>query len=115
MAVPVPPKEGEEQLKRIRTALLPQPSAPLLVREPKNSATRLLTVVVYFKLKRQFFNKGTQAEAVEKFDINAKALSKLLTGCRYMRGSGLRKKQTTIIQGEKGKLALLRKRKSNVL
>ena len=111
VVVPVPLKEGEEQLKRITPALLPWSSTPMLVREPKNSATRLLTAVVYFKLKRWFFNEGTQDEAVEKFDINAQALSKMLTRCRHMGGSDPRKKQTTIIQGDKGKLALLRKRK----
>ena len=74
--------------------------------------TRLLTAIVYLKLKRRFFNKGTQAEAVEKFEINVKALSKLLTRCRYMGRSDPRKKQTTIIQGERGKLALSKKRKS---
>ena len=49
---------------------------------------------------------------MEKFNINAKALSKLLTRHQYMGGSDPRKKQTTIIQGEKGKLVLAKKRKS---
>ena len=112
VAVPVPPKEGKEQPKKIQMALLLKPSAPVLLWEPKNSTTRLLTAVVYFKLKRRFFNEGTQAKVVEKFKVNTKALSKLLTGCQYMGGSKQKKKQTTIIPGEKGKLALSSKRKS---
>ena len=111
-AVPVPLKECEEQLKRICMALLPRLSAPVLIQEPKNSATRLLIAVTYFKVKRRFFNEGTQAEVVEKFNINTKTLSKLLTGCQYLGTSEQKKKQTTIIQEEKGKLVLLRKRKS---
>ena len=81
----------------------------MLVRELKNSATRLLTVVVYFKLRRWFFNEGTQAEAVEKFDINAKALSKLLTRCRYMGGFNPRKKTDHHHTGREGKAGTIDK------
>ena len=50
-----------------------------LQREPKNSPTRLLAVAVYFKLKTRFLSEGMQLEAIGKFDVNGKALSKILT------------------------------------
>ena len=57
-----------------------------LQKEPKNSSTRLLAAAVYYKLKRRFLNKGTQTEAVSKFNVNGKALGKILTGKRYLGG-----------------------------
>ena len=42
--------------------------------------------MVYFKLRRRFLGKGTQTEAIGKFNINGKALSKILTGKCYMGG-----------------------------
>ena len=47
-------------------------------------------MVVYLKLKRQYFNEGTQADVAVKFEVNGKALSKLLTGHNYMGRSDLR-------------------------
>ena len=52
--------------------------------EPKNSPTRLLAAAVYYKLKRRFLNEGT--EAVNKFNVNRKALGKIQSGKRYLGG-----------------------------
>ena len=58
-----------------------------LQREPKNSPTRLLAMAVYFKLKRRFLSEGTQLKTIGKFDVNRKALSKILMGRNYMGGT----------------------------
>ena len=58
-----------------------------LQREPQNSPTRLLAAAVYIKLKKRFLNEGTQLEAIEMFNINRKALSKILMGRHYMGGT----------------------------
>ena len=66
-----------------------------LHKEPKNSPTRLLAAAVYYKLKRRFLNEGTQMEAVNKFNVNGKALGKVLMGKRYLGG---RDRKTTVTQ-----------------
>ena len=52
-------------------------------------------MAVYYKLKRRFLNEGTQTEAANKFNMNGKALSKILTGKRYMGG---RDRKTAVIK-----------------
>ena len=66
--------------------ILPNEKNTRLQKEPKNSPTRLLAVAVYYKLKRRFLKKGTRKEAVSKFNMNRKALGKILTGKRYLGG-----------------------------
>lgn len=46
-----PPSEGKAHRERLRGALLPNEKCTVLRREPKNSTTRLLTAVIYLKLK----------------------------------------------------------------
>ena len=50
---------------------------------------RLLTAVIYLKLKKKFLNMGTQKECVEHFAVNEKQLSKLLMGRHYQGGNWL--------------------------
>ena len=58
-------------------------------REPENNPMRLLTAVIYLKLKKKFLNTGTQKECVEHFAVNEKQLSKLLMGRCYQGGNQL--------------------------
>ena len=68
-------------------ALLPRPKAPAMAKELKNSPACLLTVALYLKLQKWFFNEGTQADVADKFQVNTKALSRILTGQRYLGGT----------------------------
>ena len=63
----------------------PWPSS--LTQEPHYRPTRLLAAVVWLHLKCKFFNGGTTKEASTTFDVQAKQLSKLLSGKVYLDGS----------------------------
>ena len=71
----------------MKLALLPRPKAPAMAKEPKNSPTCPLTAALYLKLWKWFFNEGTQADFADKFQVNMKALSRILTGQRYLGGT----------------------------
>ena len=58
-----------------------------MANELKNSPTCLLAVALYLKLQKWFFNEGTQADIADKFQVNMKALSRILTGQRYLGGT----------------------------
>ena len=73
--------------EKIAMNLLPNGKRAVLKREPKNNLTRLLTAVIYFKLKRKFLNTGTQKECMDLFAVNEKQMSKLITGRHYKGGS----------------------------
>ena len=63
-----PPLGQKTHREKLQKVLLPNDRNTRLRRGPKNSATRLLTAAIYFKLKRQFLNEGTQPEMATKFD-----------------------------------------------
>ena len=81
-----PPMAEEVHKSKIGEKILPDDKNMKLQREPKNSPTRLLVVAVYFKLRRRFLSEGMQTEGIGRFNVNGKALSKILTGRHYMGG-----------------------------
>ena len=66
--------------KKLAKDLLPRVDTVALMREPDNRPTRLLCTVLWLKLSHLFLNQGTQRQVGEIFDVQAKWLSKLLTG-----------------------------------
>ena len=60
-------------------------NAPLR-KEARNSTRKLIAALVYLKFKKHYLNEGTQVETAENFDVKTKALSKLLSGCKYLGG-----------------------------
>ena len=85
-ADPKPTSPNEERKKNIITNLLPNSEAIQIQNEPRNNPTWLLVVVTYFKLKRLFLYEGSMRETEERFHIQSKQLSKLLSGKRYLGG-----------------------------
>ena len=79
--------------------LLPQERNAPLRKEAGNSAMRLLAALVYLKFKKHYLNEGTQVETAENFYVKPKALSKLLSACKYLGGKDKKttgkKKNTT--------------------
>ena len=75
----------EECLSWLEKVLLSQPSS--LTREPWYRPTWLLAAAVWLHLKCKFFNGGTTKEACTMFEVQAKQLSKLLSGKVYLSGS----------------------------
>ena len=74
--------------------------------QPKNGSTRIITAAVSLKMNHKFFNEGTAKQACELFKVQAKQLSRVLMGWKYL---GRDKKKTSQAgpkeQGKKGKLA----------
>ena len=79
-----PVMEDEVYRDKLRQALLPHERNTALRKEPWNNTTRLLAALVYIKLKKCYLNEGTQAETAENFDVKPKALSKLISGRKYL-------------------------------
>ena len=75
----------EEHLSWLEKVLLPWPAS--LTWEPQYRPTQLLAVVVWLLLKYKFFNGSTTKEACTMFEVQAKQLSKLLSGKVYLGGS----------------------------
>ena len=82
---PPPKMTTEECLSRLEKVLLPRPLS--LAQEPWYGPTRLLAAVVWLHLKCKFFNGGTAKEACTTFEVQAKQMSKLLSGKVYLSGS----------------------------
>ena len=96
---PPPKTTTEEHLSWLEKVLLPQPLS--LAWEPRYGPTRLLAAAVWLRLKCKFFNSGTAKEACTMFEVQAKQLSKLLSGKVYLGGStgatkGKRKQSHTV-------------------
>ena len=90
---PPPKTTAEERLSQLEKVILPQPAS--LTQEPWYRPTRLLAAAVWLHLKCKFFNSGTTKEACTTFEVQAKQLSKLLSGKVYLGGSaGAAKGQT---------------------
>ena len=79
---PPPKTTAEEHLSQLEKVLLPKPSS--LTQEPWYRPTRLLAAVVWLHLKCKFFNGSTTKEACTTFEVQAKQLSKLLSGKVYL-------------------------------
>ena len=82
---PPPKTTAEECLSQLEKVILPQPAS--LTQEPRYGPTRLLAAAVWLHLKCKFFNGGTTKEACTMFEVQAKQLSKLLSGKVYLGGS----------------------------
>ena len=85
----------EEKREKVRKTVLPIPDAMCLKHEPRNGPTRILTVAVWLKMSRKYFNEGTAKEACEWFKVRAKQLSRVLTGRKYLGGTQARKHMAT--------------------
>ena len=82
---PPPKTTAEECLSQLEKVILPRPSS--LTQEPWYRPTRLLAAAVWLHLKCKFFNGSTTKEACTTFEVQAKQLSKLLSGKVYLGGS----------------------------
>ena len=78
---------GEALREKIAVNFQPNGKRVALKTELENNLRRLLTAVIYLKLKKKFLNMGTQKECVEHFVVNEKQLSKLLMGRCYQGGN----------------------------
>ena len=85
----------EEKREKVKKMVLPIPDATCLKHEPRNGPTRILTVAVWLKMSRKYFNEGTVKEACERFNVRAKQLSRVLTGRKYLGGTQARKRKAT--------------------
>ena len=85
----------EEKREKVKKTVLPVPNATCLKHEPQNGPTRILTVAVWLKMSRKYFNEGTAKEACEQFNIRAKQLSRVLTGRKYLGGTQAHRHRAT--------------------
>ena len=76
---------AEECLSWLEKVLLPRPLS--LAWEPQYGPTQPLAAAVWLHLKCKFFNGSTTKEACTTFEVQAKQLSKLLSGKVYHSGS----------------------------
>ena len=65
----------EEKKEKVKKTVLPIPDATCLKHEPRNSPTHILTVALWLKMSRKYFNEGTVREVCERFNVRAKQLS----------------------------------------
>ena len=79
---PSPKMTAEEHLSWLEKVLLPRPLS--LAWEPHYRPTWLLAAAVWLHLKCKFFNGTTTKEACTMFEVQAKQLSKLLSGKVYL-------------------------------
>ena len=70
---------------QLEKVLLPRLSS--LAWEPQYRPTQLLAAAIWLHLKHKFFNGSTAKEACTMFEVQAKQLSKLLSGKVYLGGS----------------------------
>ena len=77
----------EKEMTQLKKVLLPHHNTQALCQAADNSPTWLLLVVLHLKLNRHFFSEGTQVDIQTKFRVHPKQLSKLLSGCKYYRGT----------------------------
>ena len=76
----------EERLTQLEKVLLTQ--VVCLAQEPWFGPTQLLAAAVWLCLKCKFFSGSTAKEACTMFEVQAKQLSKLLSGKVYLGGTG---------------------------
>ena len=85
----------EEKREKVRRMVLPIPNAPCLAHKPQNGLTHILTAAIWLKMSKKYFNEGTVKEVCEHFDIQAKQLSRVLTGKKYLGGTQAHKRKAT--------------------
>ena len=74
-------------IKKTKLRVLPNPNSLALAPCDKNSATRVLTAVVFSKLEHHYFDETMSCiDIVSKFKCNLSQLSKALTGVDYVSG-----------------------------
>ena len=94
---------AEGHLSQLEKVLLNQPSS--LAWEPWYRPTRLLAVAIWLHLKCKFFNGGTTKEACTTFEVQAKQLSKLLSGKVYLSGANKGKQKWSHTTAHEGDVA----------
>ena len=87
-----PETDVEKRKKKVAISILPNSKAAAFHHEPDNNETRLLGVVLHYRLEWKLFNKGTQAYLHEPFKVQPKQLSKLLSGKKYLGSTDCKKK-----------------------
>ena len=85
----------EEKREKVKKMVLPVPDATCLKHKPQNGPTHILTMAVWLKMSRKYFNEGTAKEACEQFNIRVKQLSRVLTGRKYLGGTQARRHRAT--------------------
>ena len=88
---PKPKTTVATRLEKLWNVLLPNPEGAYFAQEPRQNATRLLPPVVWIKLSRWYLNEGSANDACQLFDVQAKQLSKVLSGKVYLRGTAQKK------------------------
>ena len=102
-APPPPPEVTTESGRRdlilyCKTRILPDALAPSLQAYSKRSPTRILAAVLYYAVKRRYFEEKTsRADIASMFLVTTNQLTKAVTGVDYESGphSYKRKKMTT--------------------
>ena len=77
----------EVLVNKLKKVLLPNKKTTAMECQPKNGPTRILAAALWLKLNRKFFSEGTVKEACQLFNIRAKQLSHIITGCKYLGGT----------------------------
>ena len=85
----------EEKREKVRKTVLPVPDATCLKHKPQNGLTHILTAAVWLKMSKKYFNEGTAKEACELFNVQAKQLSWVLTGKKYLGGTQACRRRAT--------------------
>ena len=101
MPTPVTPTEEEQDVdkraERIRRQMisnnLPDPNAPSLKGETKESPTRILAAIIYYELGKRYAGRTTQVGVATKFRITMTDMKKGITGKKYKGGEGKKKKK----------------------
>ena len=84
VTIPVQLMTKEQQMVKLEKAILPRHNAAFMIHDPRNGPTCILAAAVWLKLKRKFFNQGTDKEACELFNVRAKQLSQVVMGRKYL-------------------------------
>ena len=74
-------------VNKFKKVLLLKNNTAAMECQPKNGPTRILAVALWLKLNRKFFSEGTVKEACQLFNVRAKQLSHIITGCKYLGGT----------------------------
>ena len=104
-----PQTSKQELAKKVEKTILPRHKTACFKHEVKNGLTRILAVAVWLNLKR-YFSMGMAKEACELFQVRAKQLSRVLTGCKYLGGKkpslqkewGKKRKDTPLLTLQRG-------------
>ena len=84
----------DNQTKRVKILLTPDPQGTLLQREKPNSATRLLAATYTYKILNKFGPGTTQRGLQEIYQVKAKQLATCITGRKYLGGADHKRKSS---------------------